>query len=149
MLFMKKRGLSDVITTVLIILLVLAAVVIIWSFVKPAIQSGAGKVSGGCVELDLTIDSCAAGTAVAPSGAVTVTRGADGATLDEVVFVYTIGTTTVRNDTGLTVAPLGKLSYTPTGLSGPPTDVSVTGKIKTEAGEQILCPVTAVKATCT
>jgi hypothetical protein len=54
----NRRGLSDVIATVLIILLVLAAVVIIWAFVRPAIQIGAEKVSAGCVELDLKVVSC-------------------------------------------------------------------------------------------
>ena len=31
---MKKRGLSDVVTTVLIILLAIAAIVIVWFFVR-------------------------------------------------------------------------------------------------------------------
>ncbi len=42
-----KRGLSDVITTVLIILLVLAAVIIIWVFVAPALRDAGGQLEPG------------------------------------------------------------------------------------------------------
>ncbi len=43
---MSKRGLSDIVTNVLIILLVLVAVSIIWMFLRPVIQGGAGQVEG-------------------------------------------------------------------------------------------------------
>ncbi len=44
---MNKRGLSDVVTTVLIILLVLAAVAIIWAFLRPAIRRSVGQLEPG------------------------------------------------------------------------------------------------------
>ncbi len=43
---MSKRGLSDIVTNVLIILLVLVAVSIIWMFLRPVIQGGAGELDG-------------------------------------------------------------------------------------------------------
>ncbi len=43
---MEKRGLSDIVTNVLIILLVLVAVSIIWVFLRPVIQQGAGSLDG-------------------------------------------------------------------------------------------------------
>ncbi len=36
----SKRGLSDVISTVLIVLLALAAIAIVWGFIQPALRSG-------------------------------------------------------------------------------------------------------------
>ena len=42
----NKKGLSDVITTVLIILLTLAAVVLIWTFLQPTIKNSVSGVQG-------------------------------------------------------------------------------------------------------
>ncbi len=42
---MDKRGLSDVVTTVLIILLVIVAVLIVWMFVKPFIFNSTSKIN--------------------------------------------------------------------------------------------------------
>ena len=57
---MNRKGLSDVITTVLIILLVLAAVVLIWSFIQPAIKGGVQSAAGqtACFGLDVSPVSC-------------------------------------------------------------------------------------------
>jgi len=56
----NKKGLSDVVTTVLIILLALAAVIIIWSFVRPAIQTAGKGVTTGteCFKTDIEVISC-------------------------------------------------------------------------------------------
>lgn len=140
---MKKRGLSDVVTTVLIILLVLAAVVIIWTFVKPAIQSGAGKVTGGCVALDLSVVSCTT------AGSVVVERGADNVDLTGVVVVITKtdGDNAVYDPASPeTLAELGRKTIN-TGISSA-DEATVTGRIKTEAGETQLCPVAAIKVKC-
>lgn len=70
MLVMKrgtKRGLSDVVTTVLIILLVLAAVAIIWGYLRGSLVQSGQQISGAtsCLGLDLKVKSCkvAAGSA--------------------------------------------------------------------------------------
>lgn len=56
----NRRGLSDVVTTVLIILLVLAAIVIVWSFVRPTIQRGSESidVQAKCLDLTVAVVSC-------------------------------------------------------------------------------------------
>ena len=41
---MNKRGLSEVITTVLIILITLAAVVLLWTFIRPTLQSASKQI---------------------------------------------------------------------------------------------------------
>src|SRR3989344_5764031 len=62
-----KRGLSDIVTNVLIILLVLVAIGIIWLFVRPFIQQGAGGVAGAsdCYTTSVEPVSC---TRTATSG---------------------------------------------------------------------------------
>jgi len=55
---MNKRGLSQVVTTVIIILLVLAAIAIIWSFVRPVIESSSQQISADCSTIDLEVASC-------------------------------------------------------------------------------------------
>lgn len=56
----SKKGLSDVITTVLIILLALAAVVIIWQFIKPAIENTGPEIQcrTKCVSVTVSPASC-------------------------------------------------------------------------------------------
>jgi|SRR3989344_1332862 len=51
-----KRGLSDIVTNVLIILLVLVAIGIIWLFVRPFIQAGAGGVAGADQCLTVSVE---------------------------------------------------------------------------------------------
>ncbi len=55
-----KRGISDVVTTVLIILLALAAVVILWTFLRGEIQKGSEDIAGAseCLGLELNAKSC-------------------------------------------------------------------------------------------
>lgn len=54
---MKKRGLSDVVTTLIIVLLVLVAIGIIWVVVKNVIQKGSEQIEIGQFSLDLQIKS--------------------------------------------------------------------------------------------
>src|SRR3989344_5101515 len=48
---MNKKGLNDIITTVLIILLSISAIVIVWGFVKSSLDDAEEKVSTGSVVL--------------------------------------------------------------------------------------------------
>ncbi|MBX4196047.1 hypothetical protein KW805_00460 [Candidatus Pacearchaeota archaeon] len=54
---MSKRGLSDVVTTVLIILLVLAAIVIVWKFTAPSIRSAGEQVETNSLTAVLVVVS--------------------------------------------------------------------------------------------
>jgi hypothetical protein len=55
---LNKRGLSQVVTTVLIILIVLAAIILIWIAVRPTIQSATEQVTADCVTLELKAAGC-------------------------------------------------------------------------------------------
>src|SRR3989344_1190254 len=48
---MNKKGLNDIITTVLIILLSISAIVIVWGFVKSSLDNAEDKISTGSVVL--------------------------------------------------------------------------------------------------
>jgi len=52
---MNKRGLSEVITTVLIILLVLGAIVIIWAVVKPTLDKSASNIQIDTITASLSV----------------------------------------------------------------------------------------------
>jgi flagellin-like protein len=54
----NRRGLSQVITTVLLILIVLAAIIIIWAFISPVITSTGEGVGADCVTLQLQVTQC-------------------------------------------------------------------------------------------
>lgn len=67
---MQKRGLSDIITTVLIILLAIAAVVMIWSFIKKPIEQGGTQIqaSSDCFALKIVPKSCVLYNSTTASG---------------------------------------------------------------------------------
>jgi len=60
----NKKGLSNVIATVLIILLALAAVVIIWTFIRASIQQTgeSSDLANRCLNSEVVPVSCNAGT---------------------------------------------------------------------------------------
>ena len=80
---MKKRGMSEVVTTVLIILIVIAAVAIIWAAIRPAIQSAGEQVTADCFTTSFEVVSCT-------GNIVTVKRNAGGST-DAVAYRVTVG----------------------------------------------------------
>lgn len=57
---MLKRGLSDIIATVLIVLLALASVAIVWGFVSPTIRNAGENVdiSSRCLETEFKVTQC-------------------------------------------------------------------------------------------
>ena len=56
---MNRKGLSDIITTVLVIVLVIAAIGILWASLKPTIQKGVESTEqAGCYQIDLQAVKC-------------------------------------------------------------------------------------------
>src|SRR3989344_5042586 len=132
---MNKRGLSEVITIVLIILLTLVAILIVWAFIRPTIESTGEQVGADCLLVELKARACNAA-----DNRITVERGADGATLDGLRFVFSDGSTLDNNpaDTlyGALPSPLESKVVAVNGDVLPNTDVNVAAKI----GGQV-CPV--------
>jgi flagellin-like protein len=56
----NKRGISQIVTTVLIILIILVAIVLIWNFVRPAITKAGEQISTDtdCLRLDIEVINC-------------------------------------------------------------------------------------------
>ncbi|MBX4212571.1 hypothetical protein KW787_03920 [Candidatus Pacearchaeota archaeon] len=52
-----KKGLSDVVTTVLIILLVLASIVIVWSFIRPTLKNAGEQIETDSLTSSLVVVS--------------------------------------------------------------------------------------------
>ena len=81
-MILNKKGLSDVVTTVLIILLVLAAVALIWGFLYPFFKGTGSQITGAtsCMNLQMETVSCLSdGAATDPKPVVTYrwTGGSD------------------------------------------------------------------------
>ncbi len=70
---MEKRGLSDVISTVLIVLLALAAIAIVWGFIQPTIKGAGTSIDyrQKCIEAEVKPTACTAATPT-ENGTVTV-----------------------------------------------------------------------------
>lgn len=130
---LSKKGLSDIVTSVLIILLVLVAIGIIWAFLRPAINQGAGQLEGitEVYGVTLTIEP---NSATINSGAqtvsVTVRRNEVAAPLAgmNIILEDASGTTRIsRNET--IMGPLESRQiiahYASLGFQGAPVRVSV------------------------
>lgn len=147
---MQKRGLSDVVTTVIIILLVIAAIAIIWSFVQPTLR-GAGEDiedSTDCFTLSLEPVSCDfSGTGASAIGNITVRRNAGSADLSEVRLVveFASGNTQVFSNSTALPQELGQQVYLGLGFDDTPASVTVAGVV----GQGNVCPASSVEVSCT
>jgi hypothetical protein len=83
---MNKRGLSQVVTTVLIILLVLVSIILIWVAVRPTIQSAGEQVTGDCVTLEYEVIGC---DFIAAQSRVKVFRNIGKGTITGMKFIFT------------------------------------------------------------
>ena len=141
---LNKRGLSDVVTTVLIILLVLASISIIWSFVRPTLTKSAGQISGECFNLDLVVNSC---DKVTDGAVVNYTRNVGTAEVTGVkVIIDHTGGTTVGDGAELNEFESGSQNIS-IGTGNVASEASVAGVIRTAAGEDRTCGQ-SVKVAC-
>ncbi|MBX4212413.1 hypothetical protein KW787_03105 [Candidatus Pacearchaeota archaeon] len=154
---MAKRGLSDVVTTVLIILLVLAAVVIVWSFVQPAIKKGVETVPGqtACIQLDIQPVSCIKSATNPNLATVTYRWNSGDATLGglKVILTKTDGTTIVDSTTATTApntlpARLESRTLSNLNFGGPASKVSIAAVVRTDTGQDVTC-TESTAVTCT
>jgi len=150
---MLKRGLSNVIATVLIVLLVLAAVAIFWGFIGPFIGSTGEKIvaSGKCLpsETEIVPIRCVTDGTILTTLTVEQSKG----TTDSMKFVIRDAdgnsfvsdaisppTNTLETKT-LTDVPLSNIATAPFKASAVAVFIA-------EDGEETLCPESA-PITCT
>ncbi len=105
----NKRGLSDVVTTVLIVLLTIVAIAILWSFLQPMFTSSGQKVQTQqqCLALSLEVTACQSTATVSNA---TIKRNPGVASLKELRLVF-------ENADGSTkVVPITDAAYVPAEL---------------------------------
>jgi hypothetical protein len=136
---MNKRGLSQVVTTVIIILVVLAAITLIWAAVRPTIQDASERITADCITLELEAvrGSCTIGDASMAN--VKVNRGPDSGTLTGLILVFGDGTTKDITNVSQIPGPLETtIVYTGRALAADDT-VTVAGVV----GQGNVCDVSA------
>lgn len=94
----NKKGISDVVTTVLIVLLAVGAVAILGYFLLPMLTKSGGKITQAeaCMSVSLEVTNCSATTT-----ALTVERNAGAGSLKIIKFIFEnpSGEKVVRNST--------------------------------------------------
>ena len=141
--FENKRGLSEVVTTLIIILLVLVAIGIIWVVVSNILQTGTQQteINAKCLQIDLRA------TAATCDGVslcnVTYHRGQGGDAIDGIKIVLGNGQNSETTDVSGNVAPLdtrtASVNYT---LSPGPTQAQVAAYFLDASGNEQLCGTT-------
>ena len=141
---MNKKGLSDVVTTVLIILLALAAIVIVWQAVKGTITSGSEQITAqtACMDADLSITKAEKVTAGGIE--VTVTRGIDTADIKGIKVIVINSAGTSINSTDFTTVPAAGESKVLTVTAATYPTGSYTAKVAPKVGTT-QCDVAATK----
>jgi hypothetical protein len=150
---MEKRGLSNLVATVLIILLALAAVALVWSFLQPSFENTGVKIDLGtqCLNVDIKPLSCTNVTNSSGdiNGSLVNVQYSNG-DLSSVIAVVTWSddTTTVATHTGT----LSELATTPVYV--PQTRAGLTPKsasvaaVVTDGVNDQTCPESATKVAC-
>ena len=125
-MFVGKKGLSDIVTNILIILLVLVAVGILWFFIRPVLEKGAGGVSGieQCLVVDVKARGCANNDGLNPENlTVMVERGVGEGDLKKINFILIKANgDSVVLPVASTLAVYGSQTFTfVEGVGSPPT----------------------------
>jgi FlaG/FlaF family flagellin (archaellin) len=143
----NKRGLSDVVTTVLIVLLTIVAIAILWSFLQPMFTKSGAKIqqAEACLSVNLEVTRCTAADA-----GVIVKRNPGVADLKSIKLIFDKGdgTTSVQNCTASVPQELGSAvcpgSLTAIGFA--PTKVSIAAGIADAQGVVTYCNPTQPSA---
>ena len=142
---LERRGLSDVVTTVLIILVALGAIGIIVGFLMPMIKQGSSQITSACMTLQLEPTKCTYNSTTQEAH-VLVKRNTGDAELKEVkvVFYAASGETETKNMTSIPGILETKLLNKTTSLI--PKEVKVAGVVITEAGDKKICGESVVES---
>ncbi len=146
----NKRGLSDVVSTVLIILIIVAAIGIIGTIVLRNVGDTGSKVESAtlCLELDVEPTRCVSN---ATASVATISRGAGGSatviTNLSLVYENAAGATTLANFVAIPSA-LNAGSQTNSAIVNQ-AKLSVAAKIRGSDGNEYQCDTTPAKIDCT
>jgi hypothetical protein len=145
MLQMQKRGLSDIVTTVLIILVAIGAISIVWGYLQATVSSGSSELTTACTTLDLQPVSCSYNDSAV---FVKYSRNAGAATLTNASLIFQIdGQANTYSATSIP-NPLETKLQTLYTVAGTPSQFSIAGTVTTESGKSKICSE-SYKISCT
>lgn len=141
----NKRGISNIIVTLMMIVLVLVAVAIVWGVVNNILEGGAEQINLGTKCLDVNVRA----TNLACIGTVcdvTVTRNAGGEDIGGIKLIFTnsTGTENYIHDVSGNMAPLEVKTETSINTIGvsDADNVEVVVYFKDALGNEQLCSTT-------
>jgi hypothetical protein len=155
---MSKKGLSDIVATVLIVLLALAAVAIVWGFLRPMFNTAAQETDlrSKCFSVDIQPDSCRYTNSTNATSleiiAVARNMGGDAVFMNGVVN-YKDGSTYASWIEKPVGAKLGSVKFefakndAPMFGAGNLTKFTVAGVVQDNAGNKEVCPGTTISCT--
>ena len=143
----SKRGLSDVVTTVLIILLVVASVVTIWAFIQPTLKNAGSSVQKGTVCLTNSIEPVSCKQVTYPDGGKITTVSYRRQTDDSMVKDVSSITLNAQMEDGSSMSfnasLIGSNGATATfktgGLTAPVKDISLASDFILTGGSKTTC----------
>jgi hypothetical protein len=137
---MNKKGLSDVVTSVLVIVLVIAAIGILWAALKPIIQKGAESTEqAGCFQIDLAPVKCIKNNMTGNTANVTYKWVSGDQELIGVKMVLGKEDGSSSSQDGDSITSLATVSMTDVNFGGKPKQFSVAPVIKSSSGKSITC----------
>jgi len=138
---MNKKGMSDVISTLLIVVITIVAVLLVWTAIRGNLQSSTVDMAKiKCASIDLSFNKCTTGATASynailaggePSKIVVIVSNATGGSDSNEHVDPGVG---ILSDTGMTVATA--------------IQATAIGYVKASTGEEISCGVIAAQA-CT
>lgn len=140
MFIKSKRGLSEVVTTVIIIVLVLAAIAIVWSVINGLISGGLDDINVNSKCLNLGVDATAVtNTSLIYYNVVLTRNSGNDATISGVKLVLSNTTTSSVIDVPGNIAQLGSTTKNATGPINA-NKVEATVYFTDDSGNEQICP---------
>ena len=148
---MNKKGLSDIIATVLIVLLALAAIAIVWAFVRPTIE-GSGQqinVAQSCFNAEAKVTGCGATINKVNVQLIKGTIGGDVGEVKSIIVVVKDSSGVTHTGTGNPVDLFSSISITPTGYTILDTDTAQAAvQVADGQGGTYTCDLSPTVVTC-
>jgi hypothetical protein len=137
----NKKGLSDVVTTLIIILLSLVAIGIIWIVVNNVLEGGAEttEINAKCLQVDIKAN--AANCTVGGVCNVTYKRNAGGEDIDGIAVILSNGVSSSQEKIAGNLKPLDTKTLTDfaTELSPIPNTVEIAAYFIDKSGNEQMC----------
>lgn len=149
---LNKKGLSNIIATVLIILLALAAIVIVWQFIKPVITTTSEQTSlqTKCLQVEAVPVKCATGTGI-DAGITFQLKTGNKADIAKVIGIVEDATAGTRKTAETTTIPdtfgTGPISFISESILS--TNIAKVAIVVTDGTNTATCTESSTTVVCT